>query len=61
MVRVPVSLNTSKVIVAFNKVDLFLKGYYTIEENPASEILKDVNLTGCVFENQAGIWFDAEE
>src|SRR5699024_7670420 len=47
------------VIVARNEFDLFLAGYYEIEEKPEDEKFNEINFTNSVFLNKNGNWLNA--
>lgn len=56
--RIDLALYISKVVVAFNDLDLFLKGYYQIKENTDDEKFNDIGFVKSIFLDRSGKWFD---
>lgn len=58
---IPMSFNTTKIIVAHFNLDLFLRGYYQIQENPNSDKFNEVKFVNSVFINKENNWIDSYE
>lgn len=57
-VQVSVPLDLKKVIVAFNKLDFFVRGYYQVHTDPKSTKFNQVEIPDSVFVTDNNKWFD---